>query len=176
MPDFPRVVRPKTERETQEFIERRIIEQHERWSRTWVLDFQDDRRAIGYVTLASMTKVLSKTPHSHGGDLGAFPSIEISCALSPEFQKQGLMREARIPVIAWAFESLPLVMRIHSEIAENNLPSLKMNQKLEFEDEGLLKNLEGPANHIRILGLGRETYSKSEVYREWREFIAKKLS
>jgi RimJ/RimL family protein N-acetyltransferase len=137
---FPRLIRPFALDDIEAFLTRRILEHHAGWSRTWVLDLVKGERAIGYVTLASMTKIVGRYPKFGNGDFGAAPSLEISCALSRKFQAQGLMTESRIPIIAWIFESCSVVARIHSEIEATNIRSVKMNRKLDFDNEALFRD------------------------------------
>jgi RimJ/RimL family protein N-acetyltransferase len=95
---------------------------------------------------------------------------------SRKFQAQGLMPESRIPIIAWICECCGAVARIHSEIETTNIRSIKMNEKLNFQKEALLRDFEGTGAHIEIFALRREKYLQSEIYRPWREFLRAKLS
>ena len=77
------------------------------------------------------------------------------------------MTEARIAIINLAFSKWQGLTRIHSEIAVSNIPSLEMNIKLGFVNEGVLRSYQkdnGVFYDINILSLLRSDWEKNPVY------------
>lgn len=68
-------------------------------------------------------------------------------------KNQGLMSETIVPIIEYGFKLMNL-NRIEAFLSPNNIPSLKLIKKLNFEKEGLLKS------HYYSNGI----YEDSEVY------------
>jgi ribosomal-protein-alanine N-acetyltransferase len=81
------------------------------------------------------------------------------------------MPEARRRIISFYFDKHPDFVRMHSEVATNNRPSLKMNEKLGFKLEGVLRHYEksGTAyQDIAVLSLLRSDYLQHPAYAEYR--------
>jgi ribosomal-protein-alanine N-acetyltransferase len=92
---------------------------------------------------------------------------EISCGISKCYRRKGIMTEARTAIINYAFSNWDCLMRIHSEIAVENKPSINMNLKLGFVKEGVLRSYQksnGKLSDICIFSFIRSDWEKSLRY------------
>ena len=159
---FPRVERHSHEWETQVFIQRCLQDYYSQFGITWVLCLRDEDSAIGHVRIVSMERSGEVQPHR----------AEISCALSKAHRRQGLMSEARVRIISFYFQKHSEFIRLHSEVAADNVASLEMNKKLGFQSEGVLRQYEksGECYHdIVVLSLLRSDYVAHPAYERYRK-------
>jgi ribosomal-protein-alanine N-acetyltransferase len=156
-PQFPRVERHEHISKSQEFIAECLKKFYSRSAIYWAITFSPADTVIGTVALSAMH-----------GDLVSEYRTEISCALSPDYRRKGIMTEARIAIINYAFRSWQGLNRIHSEIALDNEPSRQMNLKLGFTEEGILRSYQrgndGKFIDIRILSLLRSDWDSNSLY------------
>lgn len=158
-PNFPRVERHKDISESQRFIADCLRKYYSKTGIYWGIAARPSDMVIGTVGLCAMH-----------GDSTIEHRAEISCALSSKFRRQGVMTEARLAVINYGFLTWNSLTRIHSEIAVNNEPSLQMNRKLGFVEEGVLRNYQrsdaGQTSDVRILSLVRSDWEANPLYRK----------
>ncbi len=80
-----------------------------------------------------------------------------------EYKKKGLMTEAIIPILQYGFEKMNL-NRVEAFISPDNVPSLKLIQKMNFVKEGHLKQHYRQGNVIDdsvVFALLRDEYFKN---------------
>ena len=156
-PQFPRIDRHEDLSESQQFIAQCLQKYYSRSAIYWAITVAPEDAVIGTVALSAMH-----------GDPRIDYRAEISCVLSPDYRRKGIMTEARIAIINYAFRSWQGLRRIHSEIALDNKPSLQMNLKLGFTEEGILRNYQrgddGTFTNIRILSLLRSDWETHSLY------------
>jgi ribosomal-protein-alanine N-acetyltransferase len=154
---FPRIERHGDIAESKRFIADCIEARSKNAGFYWGITFPEDDTVIGTVGLCAM----------HGDPIIEYRA-EISCALSPGHRSKGIMREARIAVINYAFVSWPCLQRIHSEIAFENEPSRRMNLDLGFKEEGTLRSYQRGNDRrfwdIRVLSLLRADWNENITY------------
>lgn len=154
---FPRVEPHKNISDSRSFVEECLKKLKENSAFYWGITLPPADTVIGTVALSAM----------HGDPVIGYRA-EISCALSPAHRKKGIMREARICLINHAFKNYPPLIRIHSEIALDNYDSLRMNVKLGFTEEGILRSYQQDGNRkltdIRILSLLRRDWETNSLY------------
>jgi ribosomal-protein-alanine N-acetyltransferase len=99
---------------------------------------------------------------------------EVACALSKKHRGKGIMTEAVVAVINFAFIYWKNLERIQAEIALENGPSLKLFGKLGFLREGVLRNYEEffdrEKNKNRnvdmcILGLLKDEWNQNDMFK-----------
>ena len=153
---------------TLKFVDTNLAQMKSGISIAWVLDHvETERNAVGFVKLASNAKVTDFFPQSPENCLFTMKKdvVEISCSLDSDLRRRGLMSEARRPIIAWAFAALKF-RRIHSEVWDGNESSLKMNERLGFKKDGVLRAF-NDGKDIAVLSLIREDVKNLPEYRAW---------
>jgi ribosomal-protein-alanine N-acetyltransferase len=85
----------------------------------WAL--RRDGRAIGSISFVQLA------PHFG----------QIDYALGAKFWNQGLMSEAALEVVKWAFEAVPGLMRIQAKCLVTNAGSRRVMEKIGMEYEGI---------------------------------------
>ena len=154
---FPRIEYHKDISESQFYIAQCLGKYYSRTGIYWAITQIPDDVVIGSVALCAM----------HGDSVIEYRA-EISCSLSIDFRRKGIMTEARIAVINYAFNNWSSLNRIHSEIARENEPSYKMNLKLGFTEEGLLHSYQrgndGKFSDIYMLSLLRCDWKVTPIY------------
>jgi RimJ/RimL family protein N-acetyltransferase len=151
--DFPRLGWHKDISESQRFIAECLRKYYSKAGIYWGITEIPNDAVIGTVALCSMH-----------GDFVIEHRAEISCAISKSYRRRGIMKEARIAIIDYAFSTWDCLMRIHSEIAIENKPSLEMNLKLGFVNEGTLRSYQrdtGRLSDIHILSLLRSDWENN---------------
>lgn len=91
---------------------------------------------------------------------GAWQNATLGYWIDARFQDQGFATEAVRGIVTAAFEVLSL-HRVQAAIMPKNAPSLKVIEKLGFNDEGLAThylNINGRWEDHRIFSLTREQY------------------
>jgi [ribosomal protein S5]-alanine N-acetyltransferase len=154
---FPRVEHHDDISDSQLFIASCLRKYYTKSGIFWGIVEGSNDTVIGTVALCAM----------HGDPIIEYRA-EISCALSKAYRQKKIMTEARIAIINYAFSTWQGLTRIHSEIAVSNIPSLKMNKKLGFVNEGILRSYQkdnGQFYDIKILSLLRRDWKKNPIYR-----------
>ncbi|MEO6034300.1 MAG: GNAT family protein [Verrucomicrobiota bacterium] len=155
--EFPRIARHEHISESQKFLAECLQKFYSRSAIYWAITISPGDTVIGTVALSAMH-----------GDPRIECRAEISCALSPSYRRKGIMTEARIAIINYAFGNWDGLRRVHSEIALDNEPSRQMNLKLGFIEEGILRGYQrdnGKFTDIRILSLLRSDWEANSIYR-----------
>ncbi|MCT0225600.1 GNAT family N-acetyltransferase [Synechococcus sp. CS-1328] len=156
-PRIPRIEQHADISETQYFIAKCLSKFYSRKALYWAITLSPSDKVIGTLALSAMH-----------GDSKMVHRAEISCALSPNYHRKGLMSEALIAVINYAFQKWNTLERIHSEVSVDNEPSFQMNLKLGFTLEGVLRNYTDDGGNlidIRILSLLRADWAANSLYR-----------
>jgi ribosomal-protein-alanine N-acetyltransferase len=90
--------------------------------------------------------------------------IEVGYALSPIHWRQGIMSEALLAVVQFAYEAME-VHRIQALVEPRNIASRKLLEKFGFQQEGLLRGFELAANNpcdLLLFALLRSDYVSSK--------------
>ncbi len=93
---------------------------------SWAITPQGSFQVIGNVELWST-------------GIGQKPAAELGFALDPSYQGFGLMSEAIITVLHFAFDHLK-THRVQATIMVDNAPSIRLMEKFGFLREGRLRN------------------------------------
>ncbi len=110
--------------ETKRWVKQLITNFKEKESLAWSIHLQDTDEAIGLVTLWNLD------PESFVGELGY--------ELHRNYWRRGIMFDALKAVIDWLMRETPL-NRIEACPIKENIPSVKMLEKLGFKYEGNLR-------------------------------------
>lgn len=94
--------------------------------RWWLQPLDDPSRLVGSIGLSQIAR-------------GAFHNAMLGYAIDAACQGQGLMREALHAVIEHAFSPAVHLHRIQANVRPENGRSVRLLQRLGFEDEGLAR-------------------------------------
>jgi ribosomal-protein-alanine N-acetyltransferase len=113
-----------TREEVKEKVQRAIDLSKNNEGISWGIELKNNSKLIGSVDYWRMIK--------------AHHRCEIGYMLHPDYYQQGLMYEALMATIAYAFKHIKL-HTIEANISPENIASIKLVEKCGFEREGLLK-------------------------------------
>jgi ribosomal-protein-alanine N-acetyltransferase len=117
--------------------------------RWWLCPFDKPHLLVGNIGLTSIAR-------------GPFQNAMLGYSLDGTLQGQGLMREALLAVIEHAFSSAMCLHRIQANTRPENLRSLRLLQRLNFEHEGLARDylfINGAWRDHLMLALRNEGFS-----------------
>lgn len=80
---------------------------------------------------------------------------EISYDLNPQYWGRSIMKKSLMKIIEYGFKEMDL-FRIQATVSENNLRSIKLLERLDFAQEGLMRNfgkLLGEFNNFYLYSL-----------------------
>lgn len=149
--DFQPVLRVPTfpnELDAQAHIFNNLKEFYNQKLIAWAISEHENDTYIGSISLHAFPRDSFRGSHR----------LEISSELNQAFRRRGYITEAKARVIDWAFENLPSLLRIHSEITVSNNSSIRVNEKLGFKKEGCLRCYEsqgGDSADIVVMSITR---------------------
>lgn len=128
--------------EAKEFIKYFQQKFNEKRGFRWGIELKETKQLIGTIGLDSWV------PKQRRADIGY--------ELHPGYWKNGYAAEAAFKVISFGFQSLELI-RIGAIVFPENEPSIKLLNKLGFQEEGMLRS------YIFQNGVANDTYVYSVI-------------
>jgi len=129
-----------------------IMAWEQRWERNesirWGICFKDDPQVIGTIGFHNWSAFHLRT--------------EVGYELSPQFWRQGIMRECLLEVLRYGFRELGF-NRVEAMIDPYNLSSRKLLEKVGMKEEGLLRE------YLFVKGAFVDAVMFSILHREYEE-------